>query len=92
MDQSPAEAFAAIEARPDYMDWVNQEGARPLYLPTLNCLPEVRRMNLSLRDAAANMPNKDGEKIGRTTAYKITKWLREWKEGFTTFNCEQWRL
>ena len=92
MDQSPADAFAAIESRPDYVAWVQKEGGRPLYLPTLNCLPEVRRLGLSLRDAADNKPGRDGEKIGRTTAYKVGKWLREWRDGFTTFKCEQWRL
>lgn len=92
MDQSPREAFEAIESRPDYVEWVNKQGARPLYLPMLYCLPEVRRLGLTLRDAAANAAGKDGEKIGRTNAYKVGKWLREWKEGFKTFQCEEWRL
>jgi len=92
MDQSPRDAFDAIEARPDYVRWVKQEGARPLYLPTLACLPLVRQLKLTLRDAATNQPSPDGEKIGTTNAYKVRKWLREWKESFTTFHCEEWRL
>lgn len=88
--QEPTKVFGAIQARPDYLAWL-EEGARPLYLPTLACLEDVRRLGLTLRDAAANKP-KDGKAIGITKAWMVKSWLDGWRKSFVEGDCGEWVL
>lgn len=89
--QEPRKIFGAIQDRPEFKDWVN-EGARPLYMPTLACIDDVRRLGLSLRDAARNVTNEAGNRIGLTKAWMVKSWLNGWHKEFVENDCDGWRV
>lgn len=89
--QQPRKLFGAIQDRPEFKDWVG-EGARPLYLPTLACIDDARRLGLSLRDATRNAKNAAGECIGLTKAWMVKSWLNGWHKEFVDNDCDGWRV
>ena len=89
--QEPRKIFGAIQDRQEFKDWVG-EGARPLYLPTLACIEDVRKLGLSLRDAIRNAPHRDGLNLGLTKAWMIKNWLNGWHKEFVDNECDGWRV
>jgi len=88
--QDPGKVFGEIQQRPEFTDWI-REGARPLYLPTLACLDDVRRLKLPLRDAAANKL-VDGKGIGLTKAWMVKGWLEGWRQCCVENDCGEWMV
>lgn len=89
--QEPRKIFGAIQDRSEFKDWVN-EGARPLYMPTLACIDDVRKLGLPLRDAARNATNEAGNRIGLTKAWMVKSWLNSWHKEFADNDCDGWRV
>lgn len=90
--QEPNRIFGEIQKRQEFIEWVSKDGACPLYMSTLACLDDVRKLGLSLTDAAANKPGRDGKKIGITKAWTVKNWLNDWANDFVENGCEEWRV
>lgn len=90
--QNTGKVFGEIVKRPEFIEWV-REGARPLFLRSLACMEDVRRLGLSLGDAAANKPNAEGKTIGPAKAWGMVKpWLADWEQQFVRNDCREWML
>jgi hypothetical protein len=90
--QDPDRVFGEIQRNSDFINWVTVDNACPLYMETLACLEEVRKLGLSLSDAAANKPGRDGKKIGITKAWTVKTWLNDWALSFHENECDERRV
>jgi hypothetical protein len=89
--QEPRKVFGAIQGSAEFIRWID-EGAQPLYLPTLPFIDDVRRLGLTLRDASANKPNPDGKSLGITKAWTTKNWLNGFRKEFEINDCAEWRI
>lgn len=91
MGQTPKGAFDPMREHQGFQDWVRQ-GVRPIYMPRLACLDEIRRHKQSLNDAAQNLQNAEGDRIGLTNAWTVRKWRDGLKKEAEEVGAGEWLL
>lgn len=89
--QDAEDTFGQIVHDQSYISWI-EEGARPMYLKYLPPLSDIRKRGLSLHEAAADKPAKDGAKLGFTRSWQVRNWLAKWREQFERIGCDGWRV
>ena len=67
-------AFQAITQRKEYLAMMG-EGVRPVLMPQLACMGEVRRSGLSLLDAACGLAGIDGRPLDPLRQFMVRQFL-----------------
>jgi hypothetical protein len=78
--QTPESAFAPVVERPAFQAWVQDGGARLVWLRNLAVLNKARALGLSLGDAMAGQAGEGGQGLGFTERWMIKDWFRKLEE------------
>lgn len=91
MGQTTTGVFDALRAEPTFQSWV-RAGVRPILMTRNPWLEEIRALGLTLTEAAANMPNKDGKRIGISRAWTTKEWLKRLAREAEDVGAKDWLL
>ncbi|TPG46011.1 hypothetical protein EAH89_25650 [Roseomonas nepalensis] len=89
--EDPHGAFGQIRQHPEFLSWV-KAGAKPIYMRSLAALPDIRKLGLSLNEAAKDQPAPDGRKLGYAKAWMTRAWLRDFEAGIAEAGAVDWLL
>ena len=89
--EDPNGAFGRIKEHPEFLGWV-ETNARVIYMRSLACLPDVRRLGLSLNEAAENKPNAQGKVLDMVKAFMVEDWIGKLDAEVADVKAQDWML
>lgn len=89
--EDPRSAFGKLRENANFQSWV-KDGAKPVYMRSLPILADIRKMGLSLNDAAKDAPAPDGRRLGYAKAWMTRSWLRDLQTDIAEAGAADWLL
>lgn len=87
--KTPTGAFDRIMEQPGFAELVSG-GVRPLFLPRLPCMEEMRAVGLGFVDAAAGRPGLGGKPLGPMRQFMVKKWIERVQTEFSRVGALEW--
>ena len=87
--RSPAGAFDAIIARPEFEEMI-AGGLTTIVMPRLPCMTHVREAGLGFLDAMAGKPGKKGEPLDPVRQFMVAHWLKRLDAAFSEAGVLEW--
>ncbi|MHB0671726.1 hypothetical protein [Roseomonas mucosa] len=87
--RTPHGAFNRIMAQPGYAE-MTDAGVRPIFLPRLPCMEEVREAGLSFVDAAAGRVGPSGKPLGPLRQFIVRQWIDKIRGEFERIKATEW--
>lgn len=87
--KTPAGAFDAILARPELEDMLNS-GMVAVFVPRLPCMDHLRASGLTIMEAIANKPGRNGKPLDPVRQFQVVSWHKRMVEAFTTTGVLEW--
>jgi hypothetical protein len=87
--RTPQGAFNRIMEQPGYTE-MTDGGMRPIFLPRLPCMEEMRNAGLSFVDAAAGKPGASGKPLGPVRQFMVKQWISKIRGEFERIKATEW--
>lgn len=87
--RTPAGAFDGILARPEIPEMLDT-GMLIVLMPRLPCMDHLRASGLTIMDAVANKPGKDGKPLDPLRQFMVVTWHKRMIEAFTKVGALAW--
>jgi len=87
--RTPHGAFDATMGTPGFKEIVSQ-GARPMFLPRLPCMKEMRAAGLSFINAAAGNPGSSGNPLDPVRQFMVKQWVGKIAKEFDRIKVAGW--
>ncbi|WP_424140116.1 hypothetical protein [Roseomonas chloroacetimidivorans] len=87
--RSPQGAFDPLSETDGFKEMVSQ-GARPMYLPRLPCMKEMRALGLGFLDAAAGKPGTSGKPLDPVRQFMVKQWIGKVQKEFERLKVTGW--
>ncbi|MDT8278847.1 hypothetical protein RQ734_22610 [Roseomonas mucosa] len=87
--RTPHGAFARIMEQPGYGEMIDG-GMRPMFLPRLPCMEEMRTAGLSFLDAVAGVSGTSGKPFGPVRQFMVKQWMDKIRGEFARIKATEW--